>query len=48
MMDLKQDIANFISNVVDKNYAAANKDLKAVVEAKLKERVAKAKKKNLF
>jgi len=42
------DITNFISNVVDKNYAAANKDLKAVVEAKLKQRIAKANKKNLF
>ena len=42
------DITNFISNVVDKNYAAANKDLQSVVEAKLKERIAKAKKKNLF
>ena len=47
-MDQKQDIKSFISNVVDKNYAAANKDLQSVVEAKLKERIAKAKKKNLF
>ena len=47
-MDQKQDIKTFISNVVDKNYAAANKDLKAVVEAKLKQRIAKANKKNLF
>ena len=45
-MDQKQDIKNFISNVVDKNYAAANKNLQSVVNAKLKERVAKAKKKN--
>ena len=44
----EKDITNFISNVVDKNYAAANKDLTAVVEAKLKERIAKANKKNLF
>ena len=47
-MDQKQDIKTFISNVVDKNYAAANKNLLSVVYAKLKERVAKAKKKNLF
>ena len=47
-MAQKQDIKTFISNVVDKNYAAANKNLLSVVNAKLKERVAKAKKKNLF
>ena len=47
-MDQKQDIKSFISNVVDKNYAAANSSLQSVVNAKLKERVAKAKKKNLF
>ena len=47
-MDQKQDIKSFISNVVDKNYAAANRNLQSVVNAKLKERVAKAKKKNLF
>ena len=47
-MDQKRDIKTFISNVVDKNYAAANSNLQSVVNAKLKERVAKAKKKNLF
>ena len=47
-MAQKQDIKNFISNIVDKNYAAANSNLQSVVNAKLKERVAKAKKKNLF
>lgn len=47
-MAQKQDIKNFISNVVDKNYAAANSNLQSVVNAKLKERVAKAKNKNLF
>jgi len=47
-MEQNKDITNFISNVVDKNYAAANKDLQSVVEAKLKEKIAKAKKKNLF
>jgi hypothetical protein len=47
-MAQKKDIANFISNIVDNNYASANKDLKAVINAKLKERVAKAKNKNLF
>ena len=47
-MEQNKDIINFISNIVDKKYATANKNLKAVVEAKLKERIAKAKKKNLF
>ena len=48
MMDQKQDIASFISKIIDKNYASANKELTAVVNAKLRTRVAKAKQKNLF
>ena len=48
MMDQKQEIKSFVSNIIDKNYAAANKDLKAVVEAKLKTSIAKATKQNLF
>ena len=48
MMDQKQDIKAFIGNIIDKNYAAANKELKAVAEAKIKNIIAKAKKKDLF
>ena len=48
MMEQSTNIASFISDVADKNYAAANQKLAAVVEAKLKQRIAKAKKKNLF
>ena len=36
MMEQKKDIKSFINNIIGKNYAAANKELKAVVEAKLK------------
>jgi hypothetical protein len=48
MMDQKQQIRSFVSNVIDNNYAAANKDLKAVVESKLKISIEKSTKKNLF
>ena len=48
MMDQKQQIRSFVSNVIDKNYAAANKDLKAVVNEKLKKRIARSTKNNLF
>ena len=48
MMDRKQQIKSFISNTIDKNYAAAGTDLKSIVEAKLKEKIAKATKKDLF
>ena len=48
MMDQKQQIKSFVSNIIDKNYASANKDLKAVVESKLKNSIEKATKKNLF
>tara|TARA_Y100001963_G_C6423483_1_gene283781 strand:- start:56 stop:202 length:147 start_codon:yes stop_codon:yes gene_type:complete len=48
MMEQKKDIKGFISNIINKNYAAANKELKSIVEAKLKAKVAEAKKKNLF
>ena len=48
MMDQKRQIRSFIANIVDKNYAAANKDLKNVTETKIKQKIAKAMKKDLF
>lgn len=48
MMDQKQNVKDFISQVIDKDYAAANKSLRTLVEGKLKLRVAQAKKKNLY
>ena len=48
MMDQNKEIKSFISNTIDKNYAAANKDLRSVVESKIKEKIAKATKKDLF
>ena len=48
MMDHKPYIKSFISKVIDKDYASANKDLKQVVEVKLKNRIKKATKKDLF
>lgn len=48
MMDQSQQIKSFVSNIIDKNYAAANKELKAIVESKLKANIKKATKQNLF
>ena len=48
MMDRNIEIKSFISNIIDKNYADATKHLKAVVESKIKQRIAKATKKDLF
>ena len=48
MMDRKQEIKDFISHIIDKDYASANKSLRSIVEGKLKQKVAKAKKKNLY
>ena len=48
MMDRNIQIKSFISNIIDKNYATATKNLKEVVEGKIKERIAKATKKDLF
>ena len=47
-MDRNKQIKSFISNIIDKNYAGATTALKAVVEAKLKQKIAKATKKDLF
>lgn len=47
-MDQKSQIKSFISNIAKKDYAAANKNLQAVVEAKIKEKIAKQTKNNLF
>ena len=48
MMDRNIHIKSFISNLIGKNYAGATKNLKTVVEGKIKERIAKATKKDLF
>ena len=48
MMDQKQQIRSLVSNVIDKNYAASNKDLKVVVSEKLKKRIERSTKNNLF
>ena len=48
MMDRNKQIKSFISSIIDKNYAAATAELKSVVESKLKEKIAKATKKDLF
>ena len=47
-MDRNKQIKSFVSNIIDKNYASASKNLKSVVEDKLKEKIAKATKKDLF
>ena len=47
-MDRNNQIKSFVSNIIDKNYAAASKDLKSVAEGKIKQKIAKAAKKNLF
>jgi len=47
-MDQKQQIKSFIGHIVDKNYAAANTDLRSVVEGKIKQKIAIAAKKQLF
>lgn len=36
----QQNIKTFLSKIADKNYHQANEALKAVVEAKLKQRIA--------
>ena len=48
MMNRNKQIKSFISNIIDKDYAAASTKLKAVVESKLKEKIVKATKKDLF
>ena len=47
-MDRNKQIKSFVSNIIDKNYASASKNLKSVVEDKLKQKIAKATKKDLF
>ena len=47
-MDRNKQIKSFVSNIIDKNYASASKNLKSVVEGKIKEKIAKATKKDLF
>ncbi len=48
MMDRNKEIKSFVSNIIDKNYAAATVELKSVIESKLKEKISKATKKDLF
>ena len=48
MMDRNKEIKSFVSNIIDKNYAAASKHLTSVVEGKIKQKIAKATKKDLF
>ena len=45
---VKQNLQSFISNLSNKDYAKADKDLKKVVEYKVQQRMAKAFKKDLF
>jgi len=47
-MDAKPYIKSFVSNIIDKNYVSASRDLSTVVEAKIKQKIAKATKKDLF
>ena len=47
-MDRNKHIKSFISNTIGKDYASANKDLKSIAEDKIKEKISKATKKDLF
>ena len=47
-MDAKPHIKSFVSNIIDKNYVLASADLSTVVETKIKQKIAKATKKDLF
>jgi len=48
MMNRNKQIKSFIGNIINKDYATASTKLKAVVESKLKEKIVKATKKDLF
>lgn len=48
MMDAKPYIKSFVSNIIDKNYGSATKDLRSVVETKIKQKIAQSTKKDLF
>jgi hypothetical protein len=41
-MDIRKLISKFVANLFENNYAEADKDLKQIVEAKVKERIKKA------
>ena len=45
---LKESIKSFLSNISNKDYSNANKDLKKAIEIKIQERINKANKKDLF
>jgi hypothetical protein len=40
-MEIRTLISKFISNIFEKNYAEANKDLQAIVESKVKSKIKK-------
>lgn len=44
----RKNILNFIRNISQKNYAEANKYLQEVIDSKLKDRIQKASKKEIF
>lgn len=44
----QKNTLNFIKNISQKNYAAANKYLKEVIESKLKAKIQKASNEKLF
>ena len=47
-MEIRKLISKFLTNLFEKNYSVANKDLQTIVEAKVKEKIKKtAKKLNL-
>jgi SLT domain-containing protein len=44
----KKNLLNFIKTISQKNYAEANKYLQDVIDSKLKDRIEKAAKKEIF
>ena len=46
--DQKQKIQSFLGSVTEKNYAAANKYLKEVLDSKMRERISNVKNKPFF
>jgi hypothetical protein len=40
-MDIRNLISKFITNIFEKNYSQADKELKSIVEAKVKEKIKK-------
>jgi len=44
-MEIRKIISKFITNIFEKNYSEADKELKNIVEAKIKDRIKKSSKK---